>query len=104
MGLRIEIVMDITSFLQHKKARKGVEFVVTMISISPNGEKYETECCVVINENISRESFEIVFMDDFVRPHIGNYVIMDFLYLKEITFENGMLKFETSGGFAITLN
>ena len=75
-----------------------------MVSIAPNGEKYETECSIIISENISRGSFEIMFMDDFVRYHIGDYVIMNFLYLKEIAFENGMLKFETSKGFAITLS
>lgn len=104
MALQIEIVMKIKEFLQCKDAKFCVEFTTMMVSIAPNGNVFETECSVAISEKISRESFEIVFMDDFVKPYIGNHVVMDFLYFKEVVFENGKLKFETSDGFVITLS
>lgn len=103
MALNIETVVHILDFLQLKNARKGVEFNVSVESTSPRGNSVDLETTVVFQEKIGTDSFELTFMDDFVKPYVGGYVIMNFLYLKKVMFVDECLKFETSNGYSIVL-
>lgn len=103
MGLKIETVVRIQDFLQCKGARMGVEFDVVLAAKPPKGNEVELESSVIIAENVAKDSILLNFMEDFVRPYVGGYVLMNFAYFKYVDFENGCLTFKTSNGYEISL-
>lgn len=103
MSLKIETIVCILDFLRYKNARNGVEFNVVAESTPPKGNTVSLETSVIIQEKIGVGGYELVFMDDFVKPYIGGYVVMSFQYLKNVMFVDGCLKFETSNGYSIVL-
>ena len=102
MSLDYRIISEINSFLQYKKARIGIPINVQGKSIAPSGESFLWFGSVIIGEIFSSEDFDITFMDD-VREFVGGYLIKRFSYMKNVTFCENELTFETSEGFIISL-
>ncbi|BDC97221.1 hypothetical protein [Treponema saccharophilum] len=85
----------VSEFMQYKNATFGIEFKVKLEihNIANNWTPIKTD--LIIENNIPKDDFTFVFMNDIVRDYLGN-VQIDMNYLSNMKFDGKYLFFSTN--------
>lgn len=92
----------VKDFMDYKKVGRGMEFEVLVWAKNPKEGVFEENCPVQITYSYCFDSYELSFMEDFIRPYVG-HLQMSFKFLENVNFDGANLSFVTSDGYEIYL-